>query len=256
MIDFGLLASLIVAFGVPSLVASWWTIRSSTGPIGFLDVAFGPAFAGVAVARLTTLALDDPASIGSISDMLIIRSGVEFWPGVVAAVAVAMWSARRSGDSPTDRVADLAPLVMVGYAGYEAACVFRDGCFGPESPIGLRPPGLSTPMLPTGWLMGIAVTVAAVAVHMLVARKHPAIVVALTATAAVASIRALGSIWLPHFGDGLTRQHISSVAVAAATGMAAIAAVRFSRGQRSIDAAAPVPAPPDTTTSEKPAPPS
>ena len=255
MIDFGLLASLIIAFGVPSLVASWWTVRSSAGPIGFLDVSLGPAFAGVAVARLTTLVLDDPASIGSISDMLIIRSGVEFWPGVVAAVAIALWSARRAGDSPAARVADLAPLAMVGYAGYEAACVFRDGCFGPESPIGLRPPGLSTPMLPMGWLMGIAVAVAAVAVHGLVARRHASIVVALTATAAVASIRALGSIWLPHVGDGLTRQHISSVAVAAATGLAAIATVMFSRGQRSIDTAAPVPAPPHTTTSEKPAPP-
>ena len=255
MIDFGLLASLIVAFGVPSLAASWWTIRSSTGPIGFLDVALGPAFAGVAVARLTTLALDDPASIGSISDMLIIRSGVEFWPGVVAAFAIAMWSARRSGDSPTDRVADLAPLVMVGYAVYEAACVFRDGCFGPESPVGLRPPGLSTTMLPTGWLMGIAVAVAAVAVYALVDRRYPTIVVALTATAAVASVRAVGSIWLPHVGDGLTRQHISSVAVAAATGIAAVAAVVFFPAQRSIDTPAPARAALHTAMSEKPAPP-
>ncbi len=247
MIDFGLMVSIIIAFGVPTLVASWWTIRSTEGPVGFLDVAIGPAFAGLAVGRLTTLALDDPASIGSISDMLIIRSGVEFWPGVAAAVAAAMWSARRSGDSPADRIADLAPLAMIGYAGYEMACVFRDGCFGPESPIGLRPPGLSTTMIPTGWLMGAAVVAAAVAVRILARRGRATSVIVFAATASVASVRAVGSIWLPHVGDGLTRQHVSSLVVAAVSITAA--AVVLWRGQQLIDEAAP-PSTPSTTTQQ------
>ena len=138
MIDYGLLISVIIAFGLPSLIGTWWTVTGRDGPVGFLDVAVGPAFAGLAVGRLTTLALDDPSSIGSLSDMLIIRSGVEFWTGVAAAIAAVLVSANLGLVSPSNRLAELTPLAMLGYAGYEAACIFRDGCFGPSSAIGLR----------------------------------------------------------------------------------------------------------------------
>ncbi len=214
MIDYGLLVSMIIAFGVPSLFASWWLVSGRDGPVGFLDVAVGPVFAGLAMGRLTTLALDDPSSIGSISDMLIIRSGVEFWPGVAAALAAVLVSAHFGLVSPSRRVAELAPLAMIGYAGYEAACIFRDGCYGPRSTIGLRPPGLTTTMLPVGWFMAAAVGVTAIGVHTLLTRGRPPLVVALASAAAVASVRAVGSIWLPHVGEGLTRQHLSSIAVA------------------------------------------
>lgn len=229
MIDYGLLVSMIIAFGVPSLVGSWWTVSGHEGPVAFIDVALVPAFAGLVVGRLVTLALDDPSSIGSISDMLIIRSGVEFWPGVVASSGAAMVAANLYLVSPSRRLAELAPLAMVGYAGYEAACVFRDGCFGPDSPIGLRPPGLSSTMLPIGWFMAAAVAVAAVGVHKLAARQNPAIVVLSAATLAVASVRAIGSIWLPHVGDGLTRQHLTSIAVTAIAAVVTVAAATTSR---------------------------
>ena len=230
MIDYGLLVSLIIAFGVPTLLGNWWPVSSDGEPVGFLDVAIGPAFAGLAVGRLTTLALDDPNSIGSISDMLIIRSGVEFWPGVVAALGLVILSANRDAVSISKRISDLAPLAMVGYAGYEAACIFRDGCFGPDSPIGLRPPGLTTTMLPIGWFMAAAVALAAVGIHALASRRYSTSVVALAAAFAVASVRAVGSIWLPHVGHGLTRQHITSVAIVAIAGIATgIAAAQSTR---------------------------
>lgn len=57
---------------------------------------------GLLVGRITTLALDDPNSIGSPLDMLVIRSGVEFWPGMAAAARVAAWQARRQGGSPIE----------------------------------------------------------------------------------------------------------------------------------------------------------
>ena len=217
MTDYGLLVSMIIGFGVPALLATWWSLSGRDGPVGFLDVALGPAFAGLAVGRLSALALDDPSSIGSISDMLIIRSGVEFWPGVAAAIGMLMLSSYWGLMPPFRRVADLAPLAMVGYAGYEAACVFRDGCFGPHSSFGLRPPGLSTTMLPIGWLMAAAVAAAAVGVQQLSKRGAWPSVIVLSAVAAVAAVRAVGSIWLPHVGDGLTRQHITSIGVAVAS---------------------------------------
>ena len=220
MIDNGLLVSMLIAFGVPTLIGNWWRVTGGGEPVGFLDVAVGPAFVGLAVGRLATLALDDPNSIGSISDMLIIRSGVEFWPGVVAAVSMVMLSANRGAVSISRRVSDLVPLAMVGYAGYEAACIFRDGCFGPDSPIGLRPPGLTTTMLPIGWFMAGAVALAAVGIHALASRRYSASVVAFAAVFAVSSVRAVGSIWLPHVGDGLTRQHITSVAIVAVAALA------------------------------------
>lgn len=157
--------------------------------------------------------------------MLIIRSGVEFWPGVAAAIAAVLVSAHLGLVSPSQRMAELAPLAMIGYAGYEAACIFRDGCFGPASAIGLRPPGLATTMLPVGWFMAAAVGVGALGVHTLVARGRPPAAVGLASVAAVASVRAVGSIWLPHVGDGLTRQHLSSIvlAVASLVGVVAVA---------------------------------
>ena len=234
MIDYGLLVSMIIGFGVPALLVNRWRLSSYDEPVGFLDVALGPAMAGLAAGRLTALALDDAGSIGSISDMLIIRSGVEFWPGVAAAMAVLVWGARRAGLSPLTRLADLTALAMVGYAGYESACVFRDGCFGPHSPLGLRPPGLTTTMLPIGWLMAGAVVVAAIGVRQLSKRSAPSTIIVLAAALAVAATRAIGSIWLPHVGDGLTRQHVSSIGIAAASTIGLVVVVVATR-QRAGD---------------------
>lgn len=225
MIDYGLLMSVIIAFGLPSLVAYRWAVTSWGEPVAFVDVALGPAGAGLVVGRLVTLLLDDPNSIGSVSDMLVVRSGVEFWPGVAAATAILVWSARQAGLPLLTRAAELAPLAMLAYAGYEAACVFRDGCFGPESDIGLRPPGLSSTMLPVGWFMACAVAIGAVGVRGLVARgARPGVIVS-WATLVVATVRAVGAIWLPHVGDGLTRQHQTSIAVALAAGVAVVVSV-------------------------------
>lgn len=242
MIDFGLLASMIIAFGIPTLVAQWrWPLHSYTEPgrstepgssahlHSFFDAALGPALAGVVVGRLAAVLLDDPRSLTRVTDLLIIRSGVEFWPGLVAVVAVVAWGARRDGITPSARLADLAPLAMIGYACYEATCFLRGGCFGPESPIGLRPPDLETTMLPIGIVTGLVVVAGAVAVRGLseagrepsevhsealsAVGREPQFILAAAATV-VATVRAIGSIWLPHVGDGLTRPHQTSVAVA------------------------------------------
>jgi hypothetical protein len=72
-------------------------------------------------------------------------------------------------------------------------------------------------MLPIGWLMAAAVAAAAVGVLQLSKRGAWPSVIVLSAVAAVAAVRAVGSIWLPHVGDGLTRQHITSIGVAVAS---------------------------------------
>ncbi|MEZ5379543.1 MAG: hypothetical protein R2733_23785 [Acidimicrobiales bacterium] len=147
MIDLGLLLSMVVTLGVPIVVARRWSSggerSGDTDPLApdLLDVVLGPLLAGLVVARLTAIVLDDPAAFGRVTDVLIIRSGVEFWPGVVVAAIVAAAAARRSGVAVMARLAALVPLGLLGTAGYEATCVVRGGCFGPTSPVGLRPQG-------------------------------------------------------------------------------------------------------------------
>lgn len=172
--------------------------------------------------------------MGSLSDLLIIRSGVEFWPGVAAAAVWAAWSARRADVSSTARLADLTSLALVGYAGYEVTCLVRDGCFGPASPFGLQPPGTFTTMLPVGVVAAIVTGTAAIVLHRQRSTLRSAALV-LSGLVAVAAVRSIGSIWLPHIGGGLTRQHWSSifVMVIAIAGLLVLSA-RKDRGHQRI----------------------
>lgn len=213
MIDYGLLLSVLVAFSLPALVVRWWPFTTYEEPVGFVDVAIWPAALGVIVGRLATVAVDDPASMFKLSDFIIVRSGVEFWPAVVAGVTSASWTAWRSGVAPLARLADLAPHATLGYAAYEAACLFRDGCFGPVSRIGLRPPGVSSAMAPVGLLMAALLIGLAVVLRLLMQRGRSNAVVVTLGLVGVSSVRSLASFWLPRVGSGITRQHETSIAV-------------------------------------------
>lgn len=236
MIDVGLLLTMIIAMGLPALVDRWWPLTAFGELAGFLDATIGPAFVGLGVGRLVAVGMDGPSSLGSLSDLLIVRSGVEFWPGVLAAALVVTWAAHRARVPAIARLADLTPLAMLGYAGYEATCVVRDGCFGPESPLGLQPPGTSTTMLPIGIIAATVVAAAAQVLHREQSRR-PAAVIVLGGIIVVAAVRSIGSIWLPHIGDGLTRQHRSSILVAAtATGALVALSAASRRHEHSTDA--------------------
>lgn len=243
MIDVGLLLTMVVGVGLPAVIARWWQLSTVDESVGFLDVAIAPALAGLAVARLAAVAIDDPNSLRSVPDLLIVRSGVEFWPGVVAAALVVVWSARRSGASAVARLDDLVPLALVGYADYEAACLVRDGCFGPTTPIGLRPPGTATAMLPIGVFAAAVVAGGAAALRRERQRRSPGAVLA-GGLIVVAAVRAIGSIWLPHIGVGPTRQQWSSIVVGLASGavLVALSGRTANRGSRQATRALGIPA--------------
>lgn len=219
MIDYGLLMSVLLALAAPSLLMRFRQPRTYDVPVNALDVMLVPGLVGVVVGRLSTLAIDDPRAIGKISDMLVVRSGVEFWPAVIAAVLVVGWSAHRAQVTPVVRVAELAPFALVAYGAYEAACLFRDGCYGPVSPVGLTPDGLTTSMLPIGILMGIGAVVAAWFVWTRLRIGWPPVAVVAVATVSVGLVRSLGSIWLPNVGGELSRQHRTSIAVTVIAGL-------------------------------------
>lgn len=219
MLDIGLLASGI------AIVAVVWAAGRWTAPGLFernevIDRLTTPLLAGVPAGRLAAVLLDDPASLGSVRVLLVMRGGVEFWPGVAAAGLALVIGLRRSRcPQPALYAAALVPYLLWIYATYEVTCLLRDGCYGPAGPMGLVPDGLSARQFPVGVAAGLAVGVLGLVVHRPWALS-PVTKIAV-AVGGVAAIWAVASIWLPRLDGGLTRQHLQlfAVAIAVAAGL-------------------------------------
>ena len=211
MIDVGLLATIVVVLIVPSVFVRPWP--ASAAASGVIDVSIGALFIGLAVGRLTAVALDDPGSLTSLSDLMIIRSGVEFWAGVAAGLAWIAYRALHDEVAPMRRLAAITAPALVAWACYEATCVLRDGCPGPLSSVGLRPDGLVERMFPIALVVAAAAGGAAMVGRRWHRRGMPDAEVVVMALLSIAIIRSIASIWLPHIGNGLTRQHRTSIAV-------------------------------------------
>lgn len=227
MIDWGLLLSFVAMLAVPAAVARLWTPTSLMGA-SLLEVATAPLVAGLLIGRAWAMALDNPSGLTRLGDVLVIRSGVELWPGVFAGIAVAAWRAGREHVPPLRRLADLAPFGLLAYAAYEGACLLRDGCYGPPSIVGLVPSGLSTRMFPIGIAVALGVVALAFAVRRIPAEPQVTVLLVL---AGVAAVRSLASIWLPRLGAAPTRQHLSSLVVLAAASAGLVASVAWQRRQ-------------------------
>lgn len=215
MIDLRLLATIAIMLTIPAFFVQVRPPNALNG--GLLDSGLGALAFGVIVGRITSLGIDDPTSITSLSDVLIIRSGVEFWPGALAALVWLAVGARRDQVPAALRLAALAPAALVAWACFEATCLLRDGCPGPQSRIGLRPTGLSTRTFPVGLAVAAAALAGAYLVDRLHRRQLPPVQVTIIAIAVVAVTRSAASFWLPHIDTGLTRQHKESIAVLAAS---------------------------------------
>jgi hypothetical protein len=89
-------------------------------------------------------------------------------------------------------------------------------------------------VLPIGWITASAVAIGAVFVRALVVRRYRSVFVVLAGVLCVASVRAAGSIWLPHVCHGPTRQHVTSiwVGVAATVGPVVVAVSTRDRSPR------------------------
>ena len=211
MIDVGLLASIAILLIVPSVFVPPWP--STAAVTGLLDTAGGALLIGLVVGRLSAVAIDDPEALSRISDLLIIRSGVEFWPGVAAGTAWIAIRSKRDHIAPAQRLAALTAPALAAWACYEAACLVRDGCPGPLSSLGLRPEGLVERMFPVDVIAAAAAAGAAIATRHFHRRGMPSLQVVALAIALLAVIRSVASIWLPHIGDGLTRQHKTSLVI-------------------------------------------
>ena len=212
MIDLGLLASILLA-----AAAAWATgrlLRSRAGRVAPLDPMLSAGVAGLIGGRIAAVALDDPASLLRLRDVLIVRSGVELWPGLLVAAVAFLVITRGSGSRPVERLAAAAPVFLAGYAAYEAACLLRDGCFGPPVTLGLTPPGFAGPVFPVGLAVAAVTAPVALALRRLGGADVRDLLLALLTLAAT---RAVAGFHLPRVGGALSRPHLESIAVALAT---------------------------------------
>lgn len=232
MLDTGLLLTLGLLYVVVAIAARRAPV-STMGHREILDRLLGPLLAGLVTARLVAVVLDDPTSLRSLRALLVIRGGVEFWPGVAVAMVTLGWGLHRHGRQVPRGLAELAPFALWGYATYEATCLVREGCYGPASLVGLTPDGLRTRMFPVGLAVGLIVALLGMWARRSVWSPTARV---LLAVGGVAAARSVASFWLPRIGGGLTRPHVESVVVL--LGVLAVAVARQPRGRRAQAATA------------------
>ena len=219
MLDTGLLIS-----GAVAVAAMWLAARAFElpwPPNEALDRLLLPGMVGLLAGRAVALLLDDPTSLQSLRAFLVIRGGVELWPGLIVALVVLLVAARRRRETVLVTASRVAPVAMIGYAAYEATCLVREGCYGPHTAIGLRPDGIPSTMLP----VGLVVAAALVGTAVVLARRldDPPTLTLAAAAFAVAGSRSVAGVWLPRLGDALTRPHRESIAVTVLSGAALLA---------------------------------
>ena len=226
MIDRGLLLSAVAVAAVTWALARLARPRTLAAD-DLIDACIAPLFTGLLAGRLTAMALDDPSGIRRLGDILIVRGGVEFWPGVAVGAAMLGLGARRQHIPIHRRLADVAPYGLAAYAAYEATCVVRDGCFGPVSAFGIAPGGVGERQFPVGVAVALTVAALGVAVYQLI-RRAPGWSL-LVSIGGLAAVRYVAAFWLPRIGPGLTRPQLESLAVV--LGTAAVGLVSFSAGR-------------------------
>lgn len=219
MIDRGLLLSGVVVVLV-LLAADRWTGLPTRQRGELFDQLMLPTLAGILFGRVTAAGLDDPTSLRSLRALLVIRGGVEFWPGVLVTILLLALQIRRRRGPVSFGLADVVPYLLWGYAAFEATCLVRDGCYGPLTSFGLRPTGLQSRMFPIGLVVAGVIATCAFVIQRLWS-VSPWLRVVL-AGATVAGARAVASFWLPSLGPGLSRPHLESLAVAVACLAAAV----------------------------------
>ncbi|MEO7557053.1 MAG: hypothetical protein ABIV94_10685 [Acidimicrobiales bacterium] len=194
-----------------------------------MDRAAPGLVAGVLVGRAVTM-LSSPGGLHSLSDFLVIRGGAEFWAGTVAGGTAVAVGARRRRESPIAVLADIAPYGLVGYGVYTATCVLREGCYGPVSALGLRPPGTATTMVPVELLSGVAVLGVAYLLRNAWGLRPLAVLTA--AVIALAAARLAGAALLPNLDGRWTRSTVESLAALAVAGGVGVVEAGAARRRR------------------------
>ena len=185
-----------------------------------------PVIVGVIGARLVFVLLDHPASVFRIRDLMVVRAGMEFWAGVVVALAWVVVKARRSPGraEAVVKLAAAVPYLLIGVALYEASCLMRDGCLGPVASVGLVPRGLDSTMVPVGVLVAGALGLAAVVLRRAWTLEVEQTV--LCAFVVLGGVRLVASWFLPAFGPSRVERESALVFILSLGGLIAFTARR------------------------------
>lgn len=114
----------------------------------WFDLILGAAVTGLITGRLAAMILGGTNPFAHPADILLIRGGVDTGWASLGALAYLAWSTRRDGLSMLDGI---APVALIGLAGWHAGCLFRSACLGTQSdlPWALTEPGSTITRHPT-----------------------------------------------------------------------------------------------------------
>ena len=196
--DVGLLLTMLIVIGGVQLVLR--AAPPTAVDRGLLvELVSTPLIVGLIAARLVFVLLDHPASVFRLRDLMVVRSGMEFWAGVVVALAWLAARAQRSGGRAEAlvKLAAAVPYLLIGVALYESSCLVRDGCLGPVAGVGLVPRGLDSTMVPVGLLAAGALGLTAVVLRRGTLEAEQTV---LCAFVVLGGVRLVASWFLPAFG--------------------------------------------------------
>ena len=223
--DVGLLLTLLIVVGGVQL-ALRAVPPTAVDRAQLVEQFSTPVIVGVIGARLVFVLLDHPASVFRIRDLMVVRAGMEFWAGVVVALAWVVVKARRSPGraEAVVKLAAAVPYLLIGVALYEASCLVRDGCLGPVASVGLVPRGLDSTMVPVGLLVAGALGFAAIVLRrawMLEVEQT-----ALCAFVVLGGVRLVASWFLPAFGPSRVERESALVFILSLGGLIVFTARR------------------------------
>jgi prolipoprotein diacylglyceryltransferase len=125
-VEFTLLWAVLTAVALAWLGLRIWPEQI---PDHGFDNLLGASVTGLAVGRVTAMALQGVNPITSPADLIIIRGGVHTGAATIAFLATLAWSTR----SNVEALDALAPAILLGLAGWHAGCLWRGACLGTPS---------------------------------------------------------------------------------------------------------------------------
>ncbi len=169
-----------------------------------LDEGLRFLVAGLVAGRLGWLLLSGPTAWeGLPSTLVLVRSGVDFWIGMLAAAIVL---GRAPLDDRVRLIRALPTALFAGLAVWHGLCEVEGVCGGTPAGWGVVLPGYATRVVPTGYIeAGVLALLAVITWHV---RRHPDVrQVAGSLFGLVAARYVLGE-FRPTLSPGLTRDQV------------------------------------------------
>lgn len=124
--EFSLLWAALTAFA-----AAWVGLRvfDERLPERPMDPLITAGLVGLAVGRVTAMIVSGVNPLTHLSDLIVVRGGVDTAAASIAFIAALVWATRETRNA----LDAIAPAVLVGLAGWHAGCLWRGTCLGTPS---------------------------------------------------------------------------------------------------------------------------